>query len=279
MAVSPYREIINILSKKLSNEIIKKLPKKWEILGDVLIADFPTDLGKYKKIVAKTYAHELNCKSVLNNKGGVTGEFREPRLEILFGSNDIETVHKENAIRFKLNPLNIMFSSGNISERIHMSNLDVNDEVIVDLFAGIGYFTLPIAVYGRAKKIFACEKNINSFNYLLKNISLNNVTHIVEPIFGDNRTVAPRNIADRVIMGYIGDTIQFLSTAFNCLKNHNGVVHFHDKFPDNKIPYKPYHQIKNHAKSVNRTVDFLDYRRIKSYAPGISHYVFDLKVK
>ena len=39
-----------------------------------------------------------------------------------------------------------MFSWGNLSEKLRMGSLDCRDEIIVDLFAGIGYFTLPFLV-------------------------------------------------------------------------------------------------------------------------------------
>lgn len=39
-----------------------------------------------------------------------------------------------------------MFSSGNRSEKLRMGKLDCRDEVVVDLFAGIGYFVLPFLV-------------------------------------------------------------------------------------------------------------------------------------
>ncbi len=61
-----------------------------------------------------------------------------------------------------------MFSSGNMNERIRMSNISKPNEVVVDLFAGIGYFTLPIAVYSKPKKIYACEKNPISYDFFVK---------------------------------------------------------------------------------------------------------------
>ncbi len=140
-----------------------------------------------------------------------------------------------------------MFSSGNMDERIRMAKISNNSEIVIDLFAGIGYFTLPIAVYSKPKKIFACEKNRISYNYLCENIVLNNVIDIVEPLRGDNRKVAPKNVADRIIMGYIGDTNKFLTTAFECLKDYQGTIHYHEKYPEKIVPDKPLIQIQKIA--------------------------------
>ena len=278
MVETPFDQIQKSLSKKIPARLISKLPKKWEKNGDVVTVVLPLDLENFKEIIGKKYAEILNCKTALNNIGVISGEYREPNVEIIYGSKNTVTVHRENEIRYKLDPQKIMFSSGNMDERIRMANISNEKETVVDLFAGIGYFTLPIAVYSRPKKIFACEKNPVSYDYLCQNITLNNVNSIVEPLHGDNRKVAPKNIADRVIMGYIDKTHKFLPTAFECLKNCTGVVHYHNTFSNETVPEKPMKTVKELAGKKGCKVELLKYKHVKSYAPGISHFVFDIKV-
>jgi tRNA wybutosine-synthesizing protein 2 len=117
-----------------------------------------------------------------------------------------------------------------------------------------------------------------AYNYLCKNIVLNQVTSIVKPVLGDNRKNAPRDAADRVLMGYLGDTQRFLSVAIECLINKVGVIHFHDVFQNEDIPQKPVDIIRNHVMQYDRDVKLLMYQKIKSYAPGLSHTVFDVQV-
>lgn len=278
MAEKPFEQIKKMLTNSIPENVLEKLPDKWEKIGDVLTIVLPEKLEPYKKNIAEKYAMVLGCKTVLNDIGGISGEYREPNVEKLFGNSETETVHKENGVKYKLDPQKVMFSSGNMDERIRMARASNPNEIVVDLFAGIGYFTLPMAVHSRPKKIFACEKNPISFNYLCQNITLNNVSSIVEPIHGDNRLAAPKNIADRAIMGYFGDTHQFLPIAFECLKNHCGIIHYHDKFVDDMVPDKALDIVKNAAEEYNRKINLLNFKCVKSYAPGISHYVFDIKV-
>lgn len=278
MKIAPSKQIKRLLSEKIPSDLISKLPDKWEKIGDILIIKLPSELNKYRTEIGEKYAKVLQCKTVLQDISGVSGIYREPNVEIIYGVEDTETVHKENGIIYKLDARKIMFSSGNMDERIRMANVSNKDEVVVDLFAGIGYFTLPIAVYSKPRKIFACEINPVAYDYLCQNIVLNHVASVVEPLLGDNRAIGLKNVADRVVMGYISSTYEFLSIAFDCLKSHTGVIHYHEVFPNELLPDKALENIQEIAGKCDRKTEVLTYKRVKSYAPGVSHVVLDVQV-
>lgn len=278
MVETPFNQIKKSLAKEIPSDLVSKIPDKWEKVGDIGIIKLHSDLEIYSKMIGENYAEILQCKTILNDIGGITGTLREPKTKIIYGSSDTITIHKENGIRFKLDPQKIMFSSGNMDERLRMATISNEKEIVVDLFAGIGYFTLPIAFYSKPKRIFACELNPVAYDYLCENIVLNNVSNIVEPLKGDNRKVAPKNIANRVISGYFGEMEKNLPTALNCLEDCKGIIHYHNKFPDKNVPDKPLKSIKEVVENYDRTAELLDYKQIKSYAPGISHYVFDIGI-
>ena len=278
MSETPFDKIKKKISGIIPDDLVDSIPRSWEKIGDILIIKFPENLSNYKRTLGEVYANVLGCRAVLNDKVGIVGEFREPDVEVVFGSSDTETVHKENGIRYKLDPQKIMFSSGNMDERIRMANVSNKNEVVVDFFAGIGYFTIPMAVYSKPRKIYACEKNPVAYDYLRENIVLNDVTDIVEPVFGDNREVAPENIANRIVMGYIGDTESFLPIAIKSLKAGKGIIHFHEKYSDSFVPDQPLDYMKKIAGELDRKIKLIQYRKVKSYAPGVSHFVFDVFV-
>lgn len=278
MTDKPYNIIKDLLSKEIPEELINLIPNKWEKIGDIVILKLNEKLNKYSHQIGETYTKILKCKTILNDVGGINGIYRKPNVEILYGPLNTETTHVENGIRFKLDAQKIMFSSGNMDERIRMANISNRDETVVDLFAGIGYFTIPMAVYSKPKKIFSCEINPIAYEYLCKNIVLNHVTSSVKPILGDNRKIAPKNVSDRVIMGYFNDTKKYLPTAFKCLKNNRGIIHYHDVCPDSSIPETSLKNIKKSAEKYNIKVDLLNHKIIKSYAPVISHIVLDIRV-
>ena len=278
MVETPFDKIKESLSKQIPKNLVRKIPDKWEKTGEVLTIKLPTDLRNYEKEIGEVYAMILNCKTVLNDIGGISGAYREPNVAVIYGSTNTETIHKENGIKYKLDPQRVMFSSGNMDERLRMANISNTGETVVDLFAGIGYFTIPMAVYSKPKKIFACEINPVSYDYLCANVILNNVTSLVEPLKGDNRKISPKNVADRVLLGYFGDTHDFIPTALDCLKNHTGIIHYHDKFPEDTVPDDPLKIVKKIAEKYDRNAQLLKYKHVKTYAPGISHFVLDIQI-
>jgi tRNA wybutosine-synthesizing protein 2 len=278
MRETPFHHICTMLAPRIPESHVSLLPRKWEKIGHVLVVKWDKNLDEYKEIICAAYATVLNVTTVLGEIQGIVGLLREPTVELLYGSPQTETIHVEQGIRYKLDPQKIMFSSGNMSERMRMASLKATDETIVDLFAGIGYFTLPLAMYAKPQTIIACELNPVAYDYLCKNIILNHVTERVRPLLGDNREVAPRNVAERVIMGYLGGTAEYLPLALDCLKQARGIIHFHDIYADERIPDEPLQHVQRIAREKKRTATLLEYHRVKSYAPGISHAVIDMRI-
>ena len=279
MKKTPFQQIQEQCKSIMPSSAVQLLPKKWEKIGEVLLLKIPHELRQYQTSIGKIYALVLSCKSVLNEKGAIDGLFRVPDVELIWGDPNTCTVHYENRIRFRLDPAKLMFSSGNIDERKRMATIANKEETVVDMFAGIGYFSIPLAVYSRPKKVFACEINPDAYMFLKQNIVLNDVTDIVEPILGDNQKTAPRNVADRVLMGYFGETGSYFQTALSCLKEDGGMVHYHDLFPDRKVPEEVMKNVLKMADHAGRRVTLKKVRKVKSFAPGISHYVFDLYIE
>ena len=279
MKKNPFKQIRDNLTSVLSEEELNELPNKWEKIGDVLILDLAEDLSDNEEKIAEVYADVLSCKSVLKNEGKISGQLRKPAVTYIYGDENTVTIHKENNVLYKIDPAKVMFSSGNMDERIRMGNIVEPGEIVVDLFAGIGYFSIPMAVHGKAKKIFSCELNPIAYSYLKENIVLNKVSDIITPLVGDNRNVAPKNVADRVLMGYFGNTHTYLPLAFQCLYFQNGIIHFHDRFPDENVPDLPMSYIEKQARSAHRDAELMQIKKVKSVAPGISHYVLDVLIK
>lgn len=269
----PQERIVAALSD-LPKEVLDELPMRWEYVGDIVIIRLCQSAESYKKRIGEVYAEELEMSTVCVDCGGVTGEYRRPNMDVIYGSKT-ESVRLENGVLYDLDVTKVMFASGNVDERERMKMLDCTGETVVDMFAGIGYFTLPIAKYARPSKVIACEKNPDSFEFLKKNIELNEVGDIVEPVLGDNRDLDKgHGFADRVLMGYVQTTSDFLPKALDIIKP-GGMIHYHDTFYIHEYEDR-LKEIFDAACPGRYTIEKV--REVKSFAPSVSHYVADVRI-
>ena len=269
----PQERILNELSD-LPREVLDELPMKWEYVGDIVIIKLRESAEPYKGRIGRVYAEQLDKSTVCVDRNGVTGEFRRPEMEVIYGT-ETESVRLENGIRYCFDVTKVMFASGNVDERERMKNLDCTGETVVDMFAGIGYFTLPLAKFSGAKRVIACEKNPESFGFLRRNIVLNGVEDIVEPVLGDNRDLPGKAFADRILMGYVQITSEFLPKALEMIRP-GGIIHYHDTFYVNEYEER-IRTIFEDACGPDG-FEILGIREVKSFAPSVSHYVADVRI-
>jgi tRNA wybutosine-synthesizing protein 2 len=268
------RTLFQLLKGRIPDSYLDLLPRRYKILGDIILVKLPVELRKYKKEVGKALLTlHPRCQSVWLDYGK-QGMMRRPRVELLAGTGS-ETTHVENGVKFKLDVTKVMFSPGNQAERMRMAKTG-NGERVVDMFAGIGYFSIPMAVHSRPKKIIAIEINPESYEFLKYNIKLNYVEKIIDPILGDCADKTPENWADRVIMGHLFAD-QYIPIAIKALRNE-GIIHYHEAVPES-IFDRPIHRMKKYAKTQGKDVEILDIRKIKNYSPGVWHVVVDARIK
>lgn len=268
-------ELPDILDGAIPEPLRDLLPRGWFILGDTIIVRIHPALSEHKQTIGNALLRLYpRCRCVLADHG-VMGQFREPCREVIAGTPG-ETIHMENGVLFKLDPTKIMFSQGNVKERMRMASLG-KDEVVVDMFAGIGYFSLPMAVHSRPSRITAIEINPVAHRYLVENIRLNRVEDIVEPVLGDCAVLTPEGEADRVIMGMVGITERYLRKGIDALRP-GGILHYHQNVPSWQYPDALIRPPVHAAALLGRSAEPIGCHKIKKYAPGIIHGVADIRI-
>lgn len=243
---------------------------KWKKIGNILILDNKFTVQSDKQLKELSDKHKVKTVMKVDH---IHGTKREPVIKLLYGE-DTETINKENGCLFKLDLKKVMWSKGNNNERIRIAKLVEDNEIIIDMFAGIGYFSIPIGVHSNAKQVYSIEINPNSFHYLKENIKLNKINNII-PLLGDCMDITPEYSADRIIMGYVKTTHHYLKTAIDSL-NKGGVIHYHETVPEKLMDTRPINRIKEVA--GDRSVEFLKLNKVKKYSPGVFHVVCDARI-
>lgn len=224
-------ELLESHGERWTEELRGDLPRSFQRHGDlVLLGDNCFTLPLWKKMdkqlwiaVAKGLGAKRLAKMSRISKDG----FRSPVVTILLGQH-CWVKHVDNKIRYEFDVTKCMFSAGNITEKLRVAGFDCRGETVVDLYAGIGYFTLPYLVYAGASHVHACEWNPDAVEALQKNLVANRVSDRCTVHQGDNRKLQLCDIADRVNLGLIPSSEDGWPVACRLLKRTTGgILHIH----------------------------------------------------
>jgi len=256
----------------------ERAPGSWAVVGSVVLVD-PGDCPRPGELGDALLALHSEADTVLA-RAGIDGEHREPAVDVLAGEGDTRTVHREHGTTYALDLARVMFSPGNKAERARMGELVSEGERILDMFAGIGYFTLPMARAGA--HVTAVERNPVAFEFLVENVVRNGVETQIETYRADCRDVVAGGLEaetfafDRVVMGYY-DAHEYLDSALAAL-SPGGWLHMHEATPGALVPDRPVERLHAAADEAGRDIDVRDLREVKGYSEGVVHVVVDAVV-
>ncbi|MEM4404706.1 MAG: precorrin-6Y C5,15-methyltransferase (decarboxylating) subunit CbiT, partial [Nitrososphaerota archaeon] len=151
------------------------------------------------------------------------------------------------------------------------------DSIVWDIGPGSGSVAIEAARIACRGRVYAIEKNPEAYRFLLRNIERNRVSEIVDPHLGDCREVAGAigPVADRVLMGYLHNTISFLPHALGMLSSAGGIVHIHSLVVRGKEGELAA-EATSTAEELGYRAKLLGQRVIKSYSPSKLHIALDI---
>ncbi len=275
------------LKEKMDENYMELLPSGFQNIGEIIIINLNSKLKNYKKIIGEAILELFpRIKTICNKKGIIIGKYRKPQIEIIAGKKNTEAITQEYGCYYKFDVRKTMFAKGNINERVRIAKQVNQNEIILDMFAGIGYFTVPMAKLASPKIIYSIELNPVSFKYLNENIKLNKIQKKVQTIKGDcsKETLALvkklGRFADRIVMGYLPPPKKFIKFAMRAIKK-DGVMHYETIMYEDKLKQETEENlalIKKEAKKQNLDVQLLSVNYVKAYRPKVNHYVLDVKI-
>jgi tRNA (guanine37-N1)-methyltransferase len=221
-----------ILSRVIPPEELVHIYNSYDIIGDIVILRLSGASREYWRVIAETIMDlHKNVKTVMAQVSPVHGNFRIRRLEYVAGENKTTTVHKESRCLFAVDVEKCYFSPRLFYERIRIAKQVSKGEIVVNMFAGVGCFSIIIAKHSNVEKVYSIDVNPIAIQYMNENVRLNMVYGKVLPLEGDAKEVIKEklcNSADRVLMPLPEKALEYLPYAILALEKSEGWIHYYD---------------------------------------------------
>ncbi|MEM2098295.1 MAG: class I SAM-dependent methyltransferase family protein [Candidatus Bathyarchaeia archaeon] len=257
----------------------------FDIVGDIAIFKVPCGSGVNVEAIAEAImARHRNVKAVFLQVDGVKGDYRLRGLKYVAGENRTVTVYRESGCCFAVDVAQCYFSPRLSFERMRIARLVQPDEVIVNMFAGVGCFSVIIARHSRVLRVFSIDVNPVAVRFMEENVRRNSVFEKVIPVLGDAKHVIEerlRHCADRVLMPLPEKAFDYLPSAVSALKVSGGWVHvyvFEHAFDVGAAVEKVKQRLTKALSVLGVNFDISVIRVVRSVGPNWFQFVADVHV-
>jgi tRNA (guanine37-N1)-methyltransferase len=273
------------LSQILSAEDLTRVCKSFDIVGDIAITRFKPESKKHHLTIANAIMDvHKNVRTVLAQTSSVRGNFRLRKLDYITGEKRTVTIHKEFGCLFRVDVRKSYFSPRLIHERMRIARQVGNREKLVNMFAGVGCFSIVIAKNSNAEKVYSIDINPAAFMYMQENIRRNRVYQKVVPLLGDAKEVIKTklcHVVDRVVMPLPGKAFEYLPYSLLALKQRGGWIHYYDfecarksENPIEKVTVRTSEKLR----SLGATFKIPFGRKVRSTGPNWHQIALDINV-
>jgi tRNA (guanine37-N1)-methyltransferase len=277
------KSLAQVLENRLPPHLLASLPRALDIVGDIAIIEIPAELKAHESLIGEAIltVHK-NVRTVLAKAGAVSGTYRLREFAIIAGEHRTNTIHKEYGCKYHVDIAKAYFSPRLSQEHNRVASLVKKSETVVDLFAGVGPFSVLIAKNNADAKVYAVDINPEAIEILKRNIRLNRVENRVIPIQGEAKQAVEKRllgVADRVIMNLPEKALEFVDTACKAIKPAGGMIHYYEfiRLPDSleKMQLRFSEAVEKTGRKVEA---FLFAKTIRGTAPYEWQVVLDAKI-
>ena len=223
------RAVSEALSQIFQGEQLKRALTGVDVIGDLAVIKIPRGWEDRKYEIGEILLTRLNNVNGVFRQTTPTSKGEKVRgIEWLAGKKDTVTTYTEYGCNFRVNIATVYFSPRLSYERLRVARLAKKGEVIVNMFAGVGTFSIIMAKIAGSHRVYSIDKNPESFKYMLENVARNGMNDIVIPILGDAKEATTNlvGLADRVLMPLPELAYEYLPYGLSCIKTR-GCIHIY----------------------------------------------------
>ena len=271
------------LESELPTELIASLPASMDIIGDIALIELAPELAPYEEILARGILKvNKNARVVLAKAGTVSGLERIRPIRYLAGENRTQTVHRESGCRFKIDMSKAYFSPRLSHEHQRVALQVEPGEVVIDMFAGVGPFSVMIAKRLENVEVNAVDANPDAVSLIRENAKLNKIRGKLSIWPGDAIDVVENHltgIASRVIMNHPSAAKNFVGAACRGLRKQGGAIHYYTFAEGQTCEQKAVAEFQDAVEGCGWAVMELgEPRRVRGVSPMRWQVVVDAKV-
>jgi len=266
----------NVLSEKESEELFSAFDQ----VGEIIVVRIPESLLSKKKIIGEKLLEQVKtARSVFYQSSSVEGDFRTRDLEIIAGEDNTVTEYKEFGCRFIVDVEKAFFSPRLSTERDRISNLVQDGEIVINMFGGVGMFSI-IAAKRKKCTVYNIDINPIAANLCEKNIELNKLAGKVISIQGDAAKIVEERLkdkGDRVLMLLPERSDEFLSSAISATKS-NGIIHYYSHIHADKKSQAAKNSEKHYQDISPIKSEILYSKIVRAVGPRYYQTVVDVRI-
>jgi tRNA (guanine37-N1)-methyltransferase len=219
-----------VMRNILEESEVSKLTSSFDTIGSIVILRIPESLVVKRHIVGNTILDNIkSVRSVYMQTSPIAGDHRTRNLELIAGDDNPVTFYTEYGCRFKVDVEQTYFSPRLSTERFRIANLTSENEVITNMFAGVGTFSIIICKYRNVKKVYSVDINRAAHELSVFNSRFNKMEEKIESRCGDAKEIVTSHIngkSNRVLMPLPEKARCFVDDAVNCLAEGQGMIHY-----------------------------------------------------
>ncbi len=277
-------KLVDVLEDKLSPHLLASLPRAIDFVGDIAIVEIPPELESHKKMIGEAILKtHKRVRTVLAKSSAVGGLYRLREFEVIAGEDKKKTVHKEHGCTYHVDLSKAYFSPRLSYEHDRVASQVRENETVVDMFSGVGPFSILIAKRHRNVRVYAIDVNPDAVQYLKTNITVNQVEKKVVPILGDARQVVEemlKGVADRVIMNLPEKALEYVDVACEAIKAEGGIMHYYEFTSASEPLETTKNRLIEAVKQTGRSVEkILLARTVRLTAPYTWQVVVDAEIR
>jgi len=272
----------HVLAQILNDEEISILSSAFDVVGDIAIVKIPHGLTSKENLIAEKILSQMkNVRTILKQNSSVKGEYRTRDLVFLGGEKKYVSIYKENGCLFKVDLRTVYFSPRLSTERARIESMVKDEERILNMFAGIGTFSIIIA----KKKnciVDSVDSNPAAIEFALESLKLNKkLKGKVVPILGDAMAYARAHLGsfDRVLLPLPEKAHEFLLSAFeSCKLDGESSVHYYVHVSQEQFLDKNWISWHLEKLDLKRKYEVVNWKRVREVGPRYIQAVADIKI-